>query len=148
MVKAERPFLIVNPKSYTWTYDISVDGKTIVSDKVPPVSSDEDTLSTKQGSYTNYKDGMGEENSPNSGDAHEAVRGLSVSQEVTEVVEVTKYVGVNGGGMNISGYLIIGALVLLGGLIVAGVVIVKKKGKSGENEDDLNEIPVAEDEIE
>lgn len=123
-------------KSYTWTYDVFLGDEKIISDKVPLVADDKELIDSKQGSYINYLDGMGEENSPNSGDQHEAVRGLKVSESYTEIVEVTKFVnGGNGSDMNAAGVLIITAFVLFGALIVAGVVIVKRKDKNSAETD-------------
>ncbi len=137
-------------KSYTWTYDMFLGDEKIVSDKVPPVASETEPGDLKQGSYINYLDGMGEENSPNAGDKHEAASGLRISESYTEIVEFTKYVSPgNGTGMNAAGVLIVTAFALFGVLIVAGFVIVKRKGKSsGDNENETEKYEILEDESE
>ena len=61
-------------KSYKWTYDITVNDKSIVKDQTPVISDDQQTLEKNQGSFINYIDGMGEENTPNK-DNHQAVVG-------------------------------------------------------------------------
>lgn len=135
-------------KSYTWTYDILLGDEKLVSDKIPPVADNTKLEDLKEGSYTNYLDGMGEENSPNAGDKHEAASGLRVSENYTEIVEVTKYVKAgNGSSMNTTGILIITALFLFGVLIVSGVVIVKRKDKnSGDNENETENFEVLDEE--
>ena len=52
-------------KSYKWTYDLEVNDKKVITDGVPPITSDEETLNERQSSFINYVDGMGEENTPN-----------------------------------------------------------------------------------
>ena len=91
---------------------------------------------------------MGEENSPNAGDKHEAASGLRVSENYTEIVEVTKYVkSGNGSSMNTTGILIMTALFLFGVLIVSGVVIVKRKDKNSEdNENETENFEVLDEE--
>lgn len=76
-------------KSYTWTYNITVNDETVVSNQVPKISEDEETLQKKQGGIINYLDGKGEKNSPDK-DNHSAVIGYTVV--ATEYVDVTKNV--------------------------------------------------------
>lgn len=129
-------------KSYTWTYDISVNDETVVSDQVPIISEDEDTLKNRQGSFINYLDGKGEENTPNK-DNHPAV--ISYTQNVTDIVEVTKNSS-SGGNSADSDFplipVIIGAAVLVVVLAVVGVLIVKKR----DDNVDLSAIPTQQDE--
>lgn len=119
-------------KSYKWTYDISVNDETIVTDKVPPVSDDEKTLEEKQGSFINYVDGMGEENSPNKDD-HQSVTGVVMrTQTATEVIDVTQYKPVSdtSSGAGSMVYILVGAGVLIIALAVVAIVIVKKRDDS------------------
>lgn len=119
-------------KSYKWTYDISVNDESIVADKVPPVSQDEKILSEKQGSFVNYVDGMGEENTPNKDD-HQAVTGVvKRTQTATEIVNVTQYQNVDGSSSSGGGstVLIIVIAVLIVGLAAVAIVIVKKRDDS------------------
>ncbi len=129
-------------KSYTWTYDISVNDETVVSDQVPIISEDEDTLKNRQGSFINYLDGKGEENTPDK-DNHPAV--ISYTQNVTDIVEVTKNSS-SGGNSADSDFplipVIIGAAVLVVVLAVVGVLIVKKR----DDNVDLSAIPTQQDE--
>lgn len=116
-------------KSYTWTYDISVNDETIVSDQVPKISEDEDTLQKKQGGIINYLDGKGEENTPDK-DNHSAVIGYTVV--ATEYVDVTKDVSNSNqnGNTSVLTTVIIGAAVLIVIIAVAGVLIVRKRNTS------------------
>lgn len=129
-------------KSYTWTYDISVNDETVVSDQVPIISEDEDTLKNRQGSFINYLDGKGEENTPDK-DNHPAV--ISYTQNVTDIVEVTKNSS-SGDNSADSDFplipVIIGAAVLVVVLAVVGVLIVKKR----DDNVDLSAIPTQQDE--
>lgn len=108
-------------KSYKWTYDISVNDKSIVKDKTPVISKDENTLNNKQGGFINYIDGMGEENSPNK-DNHQAVVGVvNGTQIATKYIDVTK----NGGALTgDGGFWIMTILVVVAVLLVIGAIIV------------------------
>ena len=111
-------------KSYKWSYDITVNDKTIVTDKTPVINADEETLNRNQGGFINYKDGMGEENSPNK-DSHDYV---GYTQVVTDYVEVTRYENAPGGvdaPTDMKPIIYIGAVVIIIGAIVA-ILIVKK----------------------
>ena len=80
-------------KSYKWTYDLEVNGKKVITDGVPPITSDEETLNERQSSFINYVDGMGEENTPNK-DNHESVEGkhhATYNVYENDVIEVTRY---------------------------------------------------------
>lgn len=122
-------------KSYKWSYDISVGEDAVVSDKTPVISDDAKTLAEKQGSFINYVDGMGEENSPNE-EEHQAVTGV-VKRVVTEtnVVNVTQdNNGSGSGSSSMSTYFIIGAAVLVVVLAVVAVIIVKKRDEENVEE--------------
>lgn len=106
-------------KSYKWTYDISVNDETIVSDKVPPISDNQEIINEKQGSFINYIDGMGEDNSPNK-DEHQAVTGVV---EVTQYKEVTKTTTTSGSMV----YIIAAAAVIIVALAVVAIIVVKKR---------------------
>ena len=111
-------------KSYKWTYDITVNDKTIVKDQTPVISDDAQTLEKNQGSFVNYIDGMGEENTPNK-DNHSAVVGGT--QIATEYVDVTRYENVPASGsFNMMPIIVIVAVVVVAGAIVA-ILIIKKR---------------------
>lgn len=111
-------------KSYKWTYDITVNDKTIVKDQTPVISDDAQTLEKNQGSFVNYIDGMGEENTPNK-DNHSAVVGGT--QIATEYVDVTRYENVTtNGSFNMMPIIVIVAVVVVAGAIVA-ILIIKKR---------------------
>lgn len=134
-------------KSYTWTYDISVNDNAVVSDQTPLINDDEEYAEKNSGSIINYLDGMGEENTPNK-DNHPAVVGYS--QTVTEIVNVTK---ANSSSEESGDFpittVIIGAAVMIVVLAVVGVVVIKKRDdgntattsdeNKSENDDDLAE---------
>lgn len=122
-------------KSYKWTYDVSVNDETILTDKVPLVSQDEEILSEKQGSFVNYVDGMGEENTPNKDD-HQAVTGVvKRTQSVTEIVDVTQYQNVSGSSSGSgSTILIIAIAVIIVVLAAVAIIIVKKRDDSAQAE--------------
>ena len=136
-------------KNYKFTYNLSVNGETVISDGVPPVNKDDDTLNSNQGDFINYLDGMGENNTPNK-DNHEAA--LSKNSPLSpyyqeSVVEVTKVVpgesdgkkgGISGGLL----FLIIAVPVVIAA-VVAAVVIVNKKSKSADAPKDENVDSVA-----
>ena len=118
-------------KNFTFTYGITVGDKAIVTDGVPLVNTDEDTLNNNQGDFINYADGMGE-NSPNQA-GHDVVGGTLAPYMQTEIVEVTRSVsgseGSSGGGLPGSMIFILIAAPLLIAAVVAAVVIVNKKNK-------------------
>lgn len=130
-------------KSYKWTYDITVNDEKLISDGVLPVSQDKNTLDKNQGSFINYADGMGEENSPNSIEDHPAVVGALgnnqkyegatynvYEQEVQAVTKVvTKNSGKEKGGMSSTLILIIIAIPVLVVLVGTALFLVNKSNK-------------------
>lgn len=123
-------------KSYKWTYDITVNDKTIVKDQTPVISDDAQTLEKNQGSFVNYIDGMGEENTPNK-DNHSAVVGGT--QIATEYVEVTRYENVTtNGSFNMMPIIVIVAVVVVAGAIVAILIIKKRDDAKISSENDNN----------
>lgn len=48
--------------AYTITYDIKLDGETVVSEKTPIVEEAEKYINTYQGNFINYIDGKGNDN--------------------------------------------------------------------------------------
>ena len=110
-------------KSYKWSYDITVNDKTIVKDKTPVISDDKQTLEKNQGSFINYIDGMGEENTPNK-DNHQAVLGTQIA---TQYIDVTRYENVTSdGSFNMMPIIVIVAIVVIIGAIIA-ILIIKKR---------------------
>ena len=127
-------------KSYKWSYDITVNDKTIVKDQTPVISDDKQTLENNQGSFINYVDGMGEENTPNK-DNHQAVVGsVPGTQIATQYVDVTRYENVtSNGSFNMMPIIVIVAIVVIIGAIVA-ILIIKKRDDakiSDENDDNV-----------
>ena len=123
-------------KSYKWTYDITVNDKTIVKDQTPVISDDAQTLEKNQGSFVNYIDGMGEENTPNK-DNHSAVVGGT--QIATEYVDVTRYENVTtNGSFNMMPIIVIVAVVVVAGAIVAILIIKKRDDAKISSENDNN----------
>ena len=127
-------------KSYKWSYDITVNDKTIVKDQTPVISDDKQTLEKNQGSFINYVDGMGEENTPNK-DNHQAVVGSVPSTQIaTQYVDVTRYENVtSNGSFNMMPIIVIVAIVVIVGAIVA-ILIIKKRDDakiSDENDDNV-----------
>lgn len=117
-------------KSYKWSYDISVNGAEVISEKTPIIDADEATLQNKQGSFINYIDGMGEENSPNKDD-HQSVTGvMPTTKVVTEIQDVTRYESTGSGDSsddNVFGWIIIIAIIaVVVGAAVAVVFIIRK----------------------
>lgn len=116
-------------KSYKWTYDISVNDEDVVTDKTPVMYADEETLNRSQGSFINYVDGMGEENSPNQ-DNHEVFGGTGPqagTNVVSNVLDVTRYENAGGSGnSDMTPIIIVAAIVVVIGAIIA-ILIVKKK---------------------
>lgn len=127
-------------KSYKWSYDITVNDKTIVKDQTPVISDDKQTLENNQGSFINYVDGMGEENTPNK-DNHQAVVGsVPGTQIATQYVDVTRYENVTSdGSFNMMPIIVIVAIVVIVGAIVA-ILIIKKRDDakiSDDNDDNV-----------
>ena len=123
-------------KSYKWTYDITVNDKTIVKDQTPVISDDAQTLEKNQGSFVNYIDGMGEENTPNK-DNHSAVVGGT--QIATEYVDVTRYENVTtNSSFNMMPISVIVAVVVVAGAIVAILIIKKRDDAKISSENDNN----------
>ena len=116
-------------KSYKWTYDITVNDEPVVSEKTPPVSRDEETLSKKQGSFINYEDGMGEENSPN-GSNHKTVISTQVVTAYQDVIQNNPNGNTSGDGSMV--YIIIGAAIAILVLAIVAILIVKKRDESAE----------------
>lgn len=126
-------------KSYKWTYDITVNDKSIVKDQTPIISDDQQTLEKNQGSFINYIDGMGEENTPNK-DNHQAVVGsVPGTQIATQYVDVTRYENVSSdGSFNMMPIIVIVAVVVVAGAIVAILIIKKREDAKISAENDNN----------
>ena len=127
-------------KSYKWSYDITVNDKSIVKDQTPVISDDKQTLENNQGSFINYVDGMGEENTPNK-DNHQAVVGsVPGTQIATQYVDVTRYENVTSNdSFNMMPIIVIVAIVVIVGAIVA-ILIIKKRDDakiSDKNDDNV-----------
>lgn len=134
-------------KKYTWTYDLKINGDTVIQDKPPIVITDETLVAQYQGAVINYADGKGEQNGE--GSNREAVTAadnkllrdrdvtpenkvgqtVTVNKIITDIQDVTKYRDVDGeGGGGLPMPMIIGVVVVVfGGLIAAAIVISKKK---------------------
>lgn len=134
-------------KSFTWTYDLKINDKTVISSKPPIVINDTKLVEQYQGAIINYADGKGDNNG--GGDNREAVTAannellknrnespenmvgqtVTVDKIITDIQDVTRYRDADqegGGGLPMP--LIIGiGVVVFGGLIVAAIVISKKK---------------------
>ena len=103
-------------KNFTLTYDLAVNGKTVVKDEVPPLSKDEELNSKYQGTFTNYSDGKGEKNGK--GKTHVSVTGdheKSTIADPSDATSVTK----DGNQTNS-----IGTILMILGIIVAIIAIV------------------------
>ena len=126
-------------KSFRFTYDLAVDGETILKDAVPVVNADDDTLQNNQGDFINYSDGMGEENSPQNESEHVRI-GSGVKTQVIDVTKDSDENGVKkGSGNTFVKYLIIFAVI---GLVVAAIVVAivmsRKKAKEDNNDDTID----------
>ena len=125
-------------KSYKWTYDLEVNDKKVITDGVPPITSDEETLNERQSSFINYVDGMGEENTPNK-DNHESVEGkhhATYNVYENDVIEVTRYEDVeNSPAKNPNFWILAIGIPVIAALVIAAIVIViKNKKKAGKTE--------------
>lgn len=117
-------------KSFKFTYDLSVDGKVVQKDGIPPVNTDSNTLENNQGDFINYADGMGEDNSPK-GDDHQQV-GSAVQNNVVEVTRVINGDTADAAKEEKGGFptfLLFIFIPLIVGAIVAAVVVVSVRGK-------------------
>ena len=123
-------------KSYKWTYDITVNDKTIVKDQTPVISDDAQTLEKNQGSFVNYIDGMGEENTPNKNNHSAVVGGTQIA---TEYVDVTRYENVPASGsFNMMPIIVIVAVVVVVGAIIAILIIKRRDDAKISAENDNN----------
>lgn len=103
-------------KNYTLTYDMSVNGKNVVKDEVPPLSKDEQLNNKYQGSFTNYADGKGEKNGK--GNSHISVTGnheKASTANASAATDVTKGSSDNGS---------VGTILIILGIIVAIIAII------------------------
>lgn len=118
-----------NLKSYTLTSDISLNGKKVIKNKPPKLSTDSSLNNQYQGSFINYSDGKGEENGK--GDNHIQVTGVTttpVLRAASEPVDVTK-----GGGTPISTILVILGIVAA---VIAIVIVVILRSHFSKKQDD------------
>lgn len=118
-------------KSYVMTYSISVNDKTLISNKPPVINDNQDQINGRQGDFINYVDGMGEENTPNKNN-HTAVKGnkQNGTQIVTNYVDVTKQVtSTVAGSSNIITTVVIAAIIIVI-IAIAVVIFFKKRDKS------------------
>lgn len=103
-------------KSYKLTYDLAVNGKVVIKDEVPPLTSDEQLKNRYQGSFTNYADGMGEKNGK--GKDHVSVTGdheKASTADPSAATSVTKDANQNGS---------VGTILIILGIIVAVIAII------------------------
>jgi beta-lactamase regulating signal transducer with metallopeptidase domain len=80
-----------NLTSYTLTSDISLNGKKLVKNEAPILSTSSELNNKYQGSFINYADGKGEKNG--SGKDHVSVTGVTTRPVIggaTEATDVTK----------------------------------------------------------
>ncbi len=124
-------------KSYKFTYDLIINDKPVVTDGVLPITKDQDTLNSRQSSFINYADGMGEENSPDK-DNHDSVVGQQPATHLVyeqDVIEATRYEDVGSSGKSNNMFFLIIAIPILGALVALAVVLaVKNKYKNGKDE--------------
>lgn len=124
-------------KSYTWSYDITVNDKKVAEDKTPVMNADEETLMKSQGSFINYIDGKGEENTPNK-DSHESFGGSlyqNGTQIVTNINNVTRYDTVSNSDTDMTWVIIVAAIVIIAAAIVAIIIVKKNDDKKAVNSD-------------
>ena len=126
-------------KSYRFTYDLAVDGETIIKDAVPVVNADPDTLANNQGDFINYSDGMGEENYPQNGSEHVRI-GTGVK---SQVIDVTKNSDGNAdnkpAGGNVFKFVIIFLIIgLVAAAIAVAIITVRKKNQEDSTKDTLD----------
>ena len=121
-------------KSYKFTYDLIINDKPVITDGVLPITKDQDTLNSRQSSFINYADGMGEENSPNR-DSHDSVVGEQHPTHLVyeqDVIEATRYEDVTSPTKSNNLVFLIIAIPVLGALVALAVVLaVKNKNKNG-----------------
>ncbi|MER2080291.1 MAG: cohesin domain-containing protein [Ruminococcus sp.] len=124
-------------KSYKFTYDLFINDKAVISDGVLPITKDADTLNSRQSSFINYADGMGEENSPNKDD-HNSVVGEEHATRVVyeeDVIEATRYEEVASSSKNNNMIFLFIAIPVLGALVALAIVlVVKNKNKDTKSE--------------
>ncbi len=115
-------------KSYKLTHDISVNGKEAVKDGTPTLLPNSESVNQYQGSFINYKDGMGEKNG--SGKGHVAVTGGATSPAAAQAATDVSTVSQDGGNMTT-------VLVILGIVfaIVAIIVVVVLRRHFSKDED-------------
>ena len=116
-------------KSYTFTYDLTIDDEQLLTDGTPPVNDDEANVQTNQGDFINYADGKGEDNSPLKGEEHVSIG----SAVIRKIVEVTREVDVakdsSGGSFFGSTWFVVIVGLVIVGAVIAAVVIVSVRRK-------------------
>ena len=121
-------------KSYTFTYDLIVNGQPVISDSILPITKDEDTLNSRQSSFINYADGKGEENSPER-DSHDSVVGNQQATRLVyeqDVIDVTRFEDAGSSSKSNNMIFLIIAIPVLGALIALAVVLAVKSKKQGD----------------
>lgn len=112
-------------KSFTFTNDIAVNGKTVVKNASPVVCREADVINEYQGSFTNYPDGKGEKN----GSGKNAIIGVTHAPTTAAATEVTK-----GGPGDVTTIITILVVVLIVLAIVVLAVLRRHFAKGEDNE--------------
>lgn len=116
-------------RSYTWTYDLTVNGENVVTDGILPISRDTETLEKHQSSFINYEDGKGELNSSLQGEDHKAVLGNTDGGAGLNSVEATEVVRDGTGGLTAGKLILIIGIPVFAVLIAAAVIFVVRSNK-------------------
>lgn len=119
-------------KSYTFTYDLSVDDKLVVEQGTPAVNNDDALKNEYQGDFINYADGKGEGNADTNNEEHVAVTGETTV--VSSPIDIEK-----DDPNNITTILCIVGAVLIIGIIVILVILKNKNTSKTTNEKDLSQ---------
>lgn len=117
-------------KSYKWTYDITKGDEVISSDLTPDVDNSDEVLSTYQGEFINYADGMGEDNTPNSSN-HISYVGQKVTMIAHTYSEVTKTNDTEAKNSNTN--VVVAIAIVLVVLALVAIFILRKKAVNKTN---------------
>ena len=118
-------------KTYKLTHDILVNGKEAVKDGTPMLCPNNESVNQYQGSFVNYKDGMGEKNG--SGKDHVAVTGGATSPAAAQAATDAATVTQDGG--NMTTVLVILGIVFAIIAIIVVVVLRRHFNKDADAED-------------
>lgn len=120
-------------KSYTFTYDLSVNNKLVIEGEAPVLITDQEFLNENQGQFVNYVDGKGEANGSGENATRETIMGVTTAPP-TNVQKGTE----SGNSFDLTTIIVLIAVVLIVLVIVVLVIVRNAMNRSKKQEENAS----------